>query len=51
MENNVDPDQMAFQKPADLDLQCFHNKINLGLAVQVLMVLAKILEIYIALQI
>ena len=25
--SSVDPDQLAFQKPDDLDLQCFHTKI------------------------
>ena len=39
------------QKPADLVLQGFHKRINLGSAGQAFMVLAKILEIYIALQI
>ena len=32
MENSVDPDQLAFQKPADLYLYCFQNKIYLGSA-------------------
>ena len=26
-ENNVDPDQLASLKPADLDLHCFQNRI------------------------
>ena len=26
-ENSVDPDQLAFQKPADLDLHCFHKRM------------------------
>ena len=25
VENNVDPDQLASEKPADLDLHCFQN--------------------------
>ena len=32
MENNADHDQLASQKPADLDIQCFKNRIYLGLA-------------------
>ena len=27
VENHVDPDQLASHKPADLDLQCFQNRI------------------------
>ena len=27
MENNVDPDQLASQKPADLDLHCFQSSL------------------------
>ena len=30
-ENSVDPDQLASQKPADLDLQCFQNRIHVYL--------------------
>ena len=30
MENNVDPDQLASEKPADLDLQCFQNGLYPG---------------------
>ena len=26
-QNSVDPDQLASQKPADLDLHCFQNRI------------------------
>ena len=26
MENIKDPDQLAFEKPADLDLHCFKNR-------------------------
>ena len=26
MENSVDPDQLASEKPADLDLHCFQKK-------------------------
>ena len=26
LENNVDPDQLASEKPADLDLHCFRNR-------------------------
>ena len=29
--NSVDPDQLASQKPADLDLHCFQNRIQPGL--------------------
>ena len=32
VENSVDPDQLASEKPADLDLRCFQNKINPGSA-------------------
>ena len=32
--NNVDPDQLASEKPADLNLQCFQKQINLGSAEQ-----------------
>ena len=28
MKNSVHPDQLAFQKPADLDLHCFQNGIT-----------------------
>ena len=31
-ENSVDPDQLASQKPADLDLHCFQNWIYPTLA-------------------
>ena len=31
VENSVDPDQLAPQKPADLDLHCFQNQIYLDL--------------------
>ena len=34
VENSADPDQMACQKPADLDLHFFQNKINPGAAGQ-----------------
>ena len=27
LENSVDPDQLASEKPADLDLHCFQNRI------------------------
>ena len=27
VENSVDPDQLASEKPADLDLYCFQNNI------------------------
>ena len=30
LENSVDPDQLASEKPADLDLHCFQNRIYLG---------------------
>ena len=30
VENSVDPDQLASQKPADLDLHCFQNRQYLG---------------------
>ena len=26
MENSVDPDQLASEKPVDLDLHCFENR-------------------------
>ena len=26
VENSVDPDQLASEKPADLDLHCFQNR-------------------------
>ena len=29
-ENSVDPDQLASQKPADLDLHCFKNVVYLS---------------------
>ena len=32
VENSKDPDQLASQKTADLDLQCFEKGINLGSA-------------------
>ena len=32
VENSVDPDQLASEKPADLDLLCFQNSICAGLA-------------------
>ena len=32
VENSVDPDQLASQKPADLNLHCFQNRISLGTA-------------------
>ena len=32
MENSVDPDQLASQKPADLDLHCFQDRIFSSLA-------------------
>ena len=32
MENIVDPDQLASEKPADQDLHCFQNRIYLGSA-------------------
>ena len=28
MENSVDPDQLASEKPADLDLHCYQNRIK-----------------------
>ena len=34
VESSVDSDQLASQKPADLDLPCFRNRVNLGLAWQ-----------------
>ena len=37
IENSVDPDQLAsHEKPADLDLHCFQNRIFLGSAFMVL---------------
>ena len=30
VENNVDPDQLASEKPADQDLHCFKNRIYLS---------------------
>ena len=30
-ENSVDPDQLAFLKPAELNLHCFQNRIYPGL--------------------
>ena len=27
-KNGVDPDQLASEKPADLDLQCFQNRME-----------------------
>ena len=32
MENSVDFDQLASEKPADLDVQCFHSVVYQGLA-------------------
>ena len=32
VENSEDPGQLAFKKPADLDLHCFQNGIYLDLA-------------------
>ena len=32
IENSVDPDQLTSQKQADLNLHCFQNRINPGLA-------------------
>ena len=32
VEHSVVPDQLASEKPADQDLHCFQNKINLGSA-------------------
>ena len=32
MEHTVDPDQLASQKPADMDLHCFKSKTYPGLA-------------------
>ena len=29
-KNSVDPDQLASQNPADLDLHCFQNRIYIG---------------------
>ena len=29
VENSVDPDQLASQKPADLDLHCFQNRTSM----------------------
>ena len=34
MKNSVAPDQLASEKPADLDLQCFQKRINPGSAGQ-----------------
>ena len=31
VENSVDPDQLASQKPADLDLHCFQSRIYPGI--------------------
>ena len=31
VENSMDPDQLASQKPADLDLHCLHNMIDISL--------------------
>ena len=28
--NSVDPDQLASQKPADQDLHCFQNRLNIA---------------------
>ena len=36
VENSVDPDQLASQKPADLYLHCFQNRIYPGSACSVL---------------
>ena len=32
VENSFDPDQLASEKPADLDLHCFQKRIHLCLA-------------------
>ena len=32
VENSVNPDQLASEKPADLDSQCFQNSIHLDSA-------------------
>ena len=32
VDNSVDPDQLASQEPADLDLHCFQNRIYPALA-------------------
>ena len=32
VEKSVDPDQLASEKPADLDLHCFQNRIYRGSA-------------------
>ena len=32
VENSVDSDQLASEKPVDLDLHCFQNRIYPGLA-------------------
>ena len=32
VENSVDPDQLASEKPADQDLHCFQNRLYLGSA-------------------
>ena len=37
VESSVDPDQLASQKPADLDLHCFQNRTYQGLASEGLM--------------
>ena len=30
MANSADPDQLAFQKPTDLDLHCLQNRVYPG---------------------
>ena len=32
MENSMDPDQLASEKPADQDLHCFQTRIYMGFA-------------------
>ena len=32
MKNSMDPDQLASEKPADLNPHCFQNRIYMGLA-------------------
>ena len=34
VENSVDPDQLASEKSADLDLHCFQNKIYIDVYVK-----------------
>ena len=33
VDNSVDPDQLASEKPADLALHCFQNRIYLGFSI------------------